>query len=212
MSVYDRDAPLHAQPRLAQEQVQGARADYEVMRATTWRWGDGRLMTEYEMMYIAAALQRGTDEFPWAAEELARSRDLLQQWEAQRRAEREARAMPLLKFWGLSLVGLPVVFFITVGTLPIFCLADAVYLLFKGRLFRDRLATFVALVPLAWLIGGFSTFGVSMAIVFNAQDATSPSLSPAWLLITIPLFLFSSPVGYAALSRYERSRLTELDF
>jgi hypothetical protein len=109
MSVYDRDAPLHAQPRLAQEQVQGARADYEVMRATTWRWGDGRLMTEYEMMYIAAALQRGTDEFPWAAEELARSRDLLQQWEAQRRAEREARAMPLLKFWGLSLVGLPVV-------------------------------------------------------------------------------------------------------
>jgi hypothetical protein len=27
------------------------------------------------MMYIAAALQRGTDEFPWAAEELARSRD-----------------------------------------------------------------------------------------------------------------------------------------
>ena len=55
MSAYDRDAPLYAQPPLSREQVQRARADYEVMRATTWRWGDGRLMTEYEMMYIAAA-------------------------------------------------------------------------------------------------------------------------------------------------------------
>ena len=33
MSVYDRDAPIYAQPRLAREQVQAARADYDIMRA-----------------------------------------------------------------------------------------------------------------------------------------------------------------------------------